>query len=432
MLLRKSLMALALCSITATACSHKHHQVVKTIDTKSIRNDSSLNSSQKAERLALAAEQLVSPGSFMYAKDVVDQALSIDSDNKRAQMIDALIAPLMATKGILERVKPIAERNEKSKAKYEEVMAKVDKKPAHALKTFLLDGKQDIVTEADAQSFTDSIRNAFDKQRTFFKNNKNLDLTFNLSDLFSAAALNKEDSCYMDTDESGVYKEYCLEDTTPAVLEYKLNRADNEAIQQIAAGMEIYISLLNSYDVSGALAVSDKYDNTNANSNEVREELLKNKSFGTLRGSSGLNGIVSMGMDAISGIRYAAAAQDELCPAGVKDKSNRPEYVFTQGICISDRKDTENPLENILKTVELALKGEAISHKFTGDKGEYTTVVTPVSILMGSVKDVRDLGLGFNQCGNVVGVGDATLGGVFPRKDVNVVLNLDNTYPCQN
>lgn len=431
MLYRKPILIIAVCSLALTvACSKKVVRInTATVNSTDIMNDSSLTSSQKAERLALAAEQLVSPGSFMYAQDVADMALSIDSGNKRAQLVKVLIAPLMATKGIMARIKPLAERNDENKADYQKALERLDEQPNHALKTFVLDGKADITSEKDIQNFNDSIRDAFNKQRLFFKANKNLDMTFNISDLFSAAAISNKDECYWNESDGGVYNQYCYEDNQPVVLEYKLNRADNEALQQISAGAQIYLTLLNSYDVSGSLAASEKYNSTGASFEVVKDELLKNKSFGTLRNNT-LTNISALGMDAISGIRWAVAIQKELCPNGTGVSGSRPGHVFSKGVCIDDQKSGSNPLENVLKTIEVALSGGGIMQTFGAEKEDYTTEIR-ANVLMGSVTDIRNLALSFNECGNVIHAGDSTLGGTFPKRDANIVLNLSSTK-CQN
>ena len=423
MFLRKSIIMLAACSLATSACSKKNEkEVVKTIDTNAIISESGITDSKKAEKLALAAEQLVSPGSFMYAKDVVDQALAIDKNNKRAQMVDALISPFISYKGIMTRIKPLSDRNEENKIKYEKALADLDKQPNHALKTFVTDseGLSEIKNEKDIQAFYDSLRNSFNKIRVFFKSNKDLDLTFNLSDLFAVAAIDEEEACHWQA-ENGIYEQYCFEDKKPVVLEYKLNRADNEAIQQIASGYVIYFTLLNSYNLSGALDVSDTVKSTGiSSSNEIREMLLEDPLFGTLRDSTGLNNIINLGLDAVTGLRWVKSMQKEVCSSGISDNSNRPGYIFSKGLCLKDASG-KNSLDNILSLVELGLKGGLIEGTFSGT---YTTQTRPAAPLMGSIKDVRDLGLGFNECGKVMNAGDSTLGGVFPKRDANVIINL--------
>lgn len=438
MLYRKTLIIAALCSLAfAMACSKKKERVVvNTIDTQAIRSDSSLTKEDKSERLALAAEQLVSPGSFMYADDVAEEALSIDANNKRAQLVKALIGPMMATKGILARVKTLSDTNEQSKQKYDLALEKLEKVPNHALKTFATEGVDNIKTEKDVQAFVDTIKEAYNKQRLFFKTNKDLDLTFNLSDLFSAAALNKDDddNCYWDYNENGIYQEYCWNEDgidgdgkEPVVLEYKMNRADNEALQQISAGIQIYLTILNSYDLSGSISVNEKYQDTNTATAQIREELLKDKSFGTLRNNT-LKTISSLGLDAISGIRWAKTIQNEICPSGEAVKGSRPGHVFSKGICIKDSNSSTTSLEKILSSVELALNGKALRRTFKGETSSYTTDVK-ADVVLGSVNDVRDLELGFNSCDKLVNAGDNTLGGTFPKKDANVIINL-NSHAC--
>lgn len=167
---RKIVVALVVCA-AMTACTSKnncqHNKGKLRINSTAIIENTKLTLAEKAEELALAAEQLVGDTSFMYADTVAETALTIDATNKRAQLIRALVGPAMATKGALERVKPIANRNKESKEQYDKFLADLEKAPNHALKTFLFAGKADIKTEKDVQNFIGGIVSAFDRLRLF-------------------------------------------------------------------------------------------------------------------------------------------------------------------------------------------------------------------------------------------------------------------------
>lgn len=427
---RNLIVAIAVVS-ALTACTSKNESKNNgkmRINSTAITENASLTPAEKAEQLALAAEQLVSGTSFMYADAVAETALSIDATNKRAQLVRALVGPAMATKGALERAKPIAYRNAKSKADYDKFLADFDKAPNHALKKFLFSGQTDIKNEKDVQNFIGGIVSAVDRLRVFFKSNKNMTITLNVpgEKLQGDILDKKQEECYWQQEAEGVYENTCdLKD----VLQIKVERADIEGMQQIVAGYQVYFTLINAYSLAGAIGVSDKYKDAEVSGNVIREELLKVPEFATLRDAKGLSAIVTMGIDAIAGVRWAKNLQQQLCAAGQSDESNRPGYVLSSGICIQDRQDSETSLEEMLKNVELALSGGLVDATFKGQHGEYTTKIKPVSVLKGSVQDVRDLDLIFDNCGRVVSAGDSTLGGVFAKKDAGAVLSL-NRQEC--
>lgn len=202
-------------------------------------------------------------------------------------------------------------------------------------------------------------------------------------------------------------------------------------MQQIVSGFQVYSVLINAYSLDGAIGVSDRFKDKEVSGNVIREELLKVPGFATLRDATGLGSIVSMGIDAIAGVRWAKSLQSKLCPAGTDNPSNRPGYVFNNGLCIEEKQDAETSLEEVLKNVELALNGGLVDSTFNGVNGTHKTQIKPVAFLNGSVKDVRDLGLFFDECGNVIDSADSTLGGIFVKKDANVVLSLNRTQCLQ-
>jgi hypothetical protein len=324
----------------------------------------------------------------------------------------------------MARIQPIATRTPESKANYDRSMQKLQDAPKHALRDFLLEGSADIKTEKDAQNLIDSVRSAFTKQRQFFKSAKTSEMVLNLPEFAATYELDKEDECYWNLGPNGSYEQYC-EEAAPPVLQYKLNRADFEALQQIIAGTEIYMVLMNSYSLEGALNVNDKFKDSYGASKEVREALLANKEFATLRGKS-LASILEMGLDAVAGVRFARSIQDQLCKSGNNSDQNRPGFLF-RSICIKEN-TSRTPLDNILATVELVFKGGLFDTAFATPRGGvYETQVRAASFFEGGVRDVRDLGLTFDECNRVVSASDSTLGGIFVKKDANAVLSLNRS-----
>jgi hypothetical protein len=396
----------------------------KTISTSAIlASDAPANT--KAEQLALAAEQLLTPSGFIYADMILDMALQLDANNKRAGLYKSFLASSMATKGILARIKPLAEKDANSKKKLEELISKMQE---GSLKTFLLDGKGDIKDEKDAQAFTDSVINGMGKFRQFLKANKNLNIELNINDYLSAGTRTYSYERYCNTYPvgNGDYETDCWvneEDVANStVSKVSLNRADIEALQHITAGYQIYGALLNSYSVSGAIKVAQNNDgNQSATTQKIWKDLARDAEFGKLRNDI-YSQIPELGSDAIMGVRWAMSAQSELCPAGEDRPNSRPGTLFGNGLCI---KQTANEVEKTLEMVELALKGQRIPVKI----GDSEVEIAPVAITTNPVKDLKALKPVFNKCGKLASVSDDTLNGVFPNGDLNEALSVTSDCP---
>ena len=124
--------------------------------TKEIKNDVSLAPKAKAEWLAQMGEIFVNPTGFMYADDILNEALAIDGSNKRALFYKAFLKPLMSLEGILKRIEPVmAKETEDVKKSYEEYAKTY--LPNSGLQAFLLNGQPNIRNEADIQKYLDSL-----------------------------------------------------------------------------------------------------------------------------------------------------------------------------------------------------------------------------------------------------------------------------------
>jgi hypothetical protein len=418
--LRKSLAVMVTVS-TLAACSNKQaettHSGVTSLNSAAIMADKTLSPVEKAEKLALAGEQLTTPTGFMYADMVFDQALSLDSTNQRAKFYKAFLATPMTLRGILARVKPLADSNPKTKKQYDEAVSNL---PNSGLKTFLFDGTGDIKTEKDIQSFVDDIHNSQDQFRTFLKNNKAMEITLNVNDWAIQGSVQKTlEACAVNQTGDGQFDIKKCDMIT--ALQVKLNRADIEALQQIAAGVQIYTALLTSYDTTGGIAVARKYEGQTVSNKVLWKELSKNADFGKLRNTNALQNIVGMGIDAVAGVRWAVQIQNELCPYGDESSQNRSGYLFSKGLCIKSDNADGSKLEDTLKLVDMVLAGQTIDVT-VGQNQEIKTQARPSSILQSPVADLKALRPVFNNCDKVQSVSDDTIGGVFPTHDGNEAL----------
>jgi hypothetical protein len=409
----------SLCLITS--CNEKIQKTSVDQNKKQINTEkimaSDLSSKEKAEQLALAAEQLLTPSGFIYADMILDQALKLNPANKRAGLYKAFLAAPLASKGILARIQPLAARDPKTKQQLQDLIAKL---PAGNYKNFLLDGKGDISDEKGIQAFADSVINGLGKLREFAKANKNLEITLNVNDYMTKPEVYEYHSSYCNTypDSQGNYTTECSDYNdvsrfqTPS--QFSMNRGDFEAVQHIAAGYQIYGSLLNSYSLSGAINVGKNANENPKPTSQIWKELVRDADFGKLRNDV-FSKIPQLGSDAIIGVRWAMSLQNELCPAGQAQSGSRPGMLVASGICV---KGEPSMIEETLKLAELALSGGRMPIRL----GMNDTEIAPKALMDSPIQDLKELKPSFNKCGKLTSIANDSLNGLFPNGDVNDTL----------
>lgn len=433
----KSFIGLTLVATLSSCNSATNDKNSNIIDASSIAADATLTQEQKSEKLAKAAEQLLTAQGFAYANEIADLSLQMDASNTRAQFVKAVLAPIMAHKGIYKRVKPLADLDAEASVKYAEELAKFEETtPNSTIKEFLLDGQADIKNETDIQNYLDTMSDSFKAIREFAKNNKNTELTFMASDsLFQAMSNRYEKSC--EVNHLGNYKYELNCPDVKNLMEIRFNRADFEAIQHVAAGYELYFSLANSYNLTGSVDKALALKGTEEDAQKVIEDLLKNKDFATLREGNGFKKVKSMGLDAIAGARWVMKNQNTLCPMGKEHPRNRVGMLLNNGLCAEKSNAAEDSKNLSLasdvlmgKVIENAILGGSQSYEFIDGRWElvvkegYKTSLKPVAIFESPISDLRNvLPQTYDKCGNVTSIKDSTLAGVFVKGDFNTYLS---------
>jgi hypothetical protein len=424
-----------------TGCLSKSNKSTVRLDQSTITFDAGLSDAEKSEKLALAGEQLITPSSFMHADFLFELALKYDSSNIRAQFYKAFLGPKMALKGSLAKTKYIYSLEPKSKADYDEFLTKL---PNSEIRNFLTDSTEVIRTEKSAQVLLTDVYDQFDKFRLFLKANKNMDLTLNLNPLaFTDKIQEEENACEVEVVGEGVYDlTNCRYDD---LWEAKLDRADIEALQHMTAGIQLYLTAYIAYDLSGLNDVRIKFQDLDVDDNVLFRTLLQNKDFGVLRDPRFFANIKGMGLDYVSAARWAANLQEQLCANESTRTNQRRGKLFHKGLCLFERssyseysQDTgwtkvydetkEEAKDNflaVLNIVETVVSGKLMTQSF-GENDEYETEIKYGAIIENPIKDLRDLDLIFNDCGDVARTIDPTLNGMFPNSDANYILSLDD------
>lgn len=393
--------SLASCSQEAPSSKSPIHS----ISVSSITADTSLSSKDKAEKLALAGEQLVTYTGFMYSEEILDLALELDPKNKRAQFYKAVLATPMKLKGILTRVKPLLKKYPESQNNYNEVLSSV---PEGGLKTFLLDGNEDIKDESDVQGFMDEIYQGQDKLRRFLKDNKNTNLVLNLNDIGLIRQSEDEALKRCEVEKIGSETYAIKRCDMSRVMQVELTRADMESLQHLTAGFQIYSLMFNSYDLSGTVQVSQNIEEGDT-TESVWNKLVENSAFGKIRNPKLIQNIPSLGIDLIAGVRWALSMQETLCSSG---EGARKGILFPNGICLEDKLSDGRPVEDVLKLAELVLQGQTHITRFTDSQGSKQIEVNPAAAFNNPVKDLKNLIPEFNECGRISKIADPSFNGV--------------------
>ena len=392
------------------------------IDVAAIKADTKLNPVERAEKLALAAEQLLSAQGFVYADSIADLSLKEDPTNLRAQFVKAILAPIIPQQGLVSRLQPISEMNPRLKERYDRLVLKMNEKlPASTARSFLLEGAADIKTEADLQTLLDKVSAGFKSLRSFAKDNKDKELSVTVSDILVEPLLGRlKNACHIAEVSPGEFELECPKEMS--TLQVTLSHADFEALQEAAAAGEVSLALSASYDLAGTMDVAKNHvddEPASINAKEIVEQVLSNAKFGTLRaGQIGFQKLKEMGADAVLGARWIMANQSNVCKLGHTDPLNRVGQLLDEGLC-----ENMVPQRNmILANTEKAIAGQTIS------VGLYNVTVSPNAWMAASPVNLHAFTpLTFDACHNVVGAADPSLGGLLPNGDLNVILKRSAT-----
>lgn len=394
---------------TLTACGGQSgHQ---NVDTKEL-----IQANQKtmdAETLADAAEQLVSPYTFMLADKVADMALSKDPKNLKARFYKAFLKRAMVMKGILKRVRPFAQT-------YGDI-AQLDQNiknfPNSPLRDFLLDGNEDIKTYSDIQDVLVKYAQAVNDFRIFLKNNEDMDLTLKLNPYVFEQQL-KEDAvknCVVEQNDSENVSVQC--DLRDIAIK-KLNSGDAVALEQMEAGEVLYYALYTSYSVEGIERILPKNGAENTLSPQEQMSLIQSApNLGRLRKDQTISLMTSLGADFSVAAKWAMKYQSNLCPKGYGVQGQRKKQLFANGICIRDMSE----MQRTVTLLDQALRGVINVNLLDGNNQERSADVNPFAIAKNPVQDLRLLmPNNFNACGKATSLKDKTLGGLFPNGDAEV------------
>lgn len=408
--------------VLTVACSKNDSSPATTsMNTKSIIENPSLTDAEKAEQLALAAERLIYTDGIVYANQVLEQALGLDSANIRARLYSAIIRPGELQRGLRSRLSYL-------EIKKEGILNKVDKQLENSknenLIAFVKEQRaSDLTDERSIQKHLDQMQSSFMDIRKLAASLKNTELTLNIPKNI-AEDLNRRnryctvrveaDTYSIEPIESNYIGTDCNFDLERKV---KLNAADFEAIKQYASGSVAYLTLGNLYDADGLIDAHQK-DLSRA---ELYKIVSTNARFGLLRSLKPLQNLKALGADYAASVRWALDRQQELCPNGYDEQVARPAHLIERAICISEATGNKNisDIANILDGKDMVVAAQINSE-------EINITTTPLAFFDNPIKDLKTLNPAFTNCDKVASISNTSLNGLLPNNDANLLLQKDN------
>lgn len=389
------------------------------------KTEINISATQDAETLTSAAEQLISPYTFMLADSVLDTALQKDPTNKKAQLYKLFLKQPMLTRGIAKRIRPFIKQhgNSSNLVDFDKNIAQFPESP---LKKFYLDSKsEDIKTAEDVQDLFVKMRDASIDFHRFLKENQDLNLELNLNPYIFEQQIKKDsvNSCtVVDSTVICDYKDIAIR---------KVNSADMVALSQMAAGQVAYWTLYTSYSVKGLDKVFTTLKDGNLNARQIQNLLESQNDLGLLRKDAKFEILSKLGADFAAAWRWAIQYQSNLCPKGTASSNQRKGYVFSDGVCVS----TGSQAQADLAQLEQILRGAVQMDLPANGHNNYIVKTTfdPMAVVRNPIKDLRSIApSSYVKCGDksikAATLRDNTLGGIFPKGDAELMI-LEN---CKN
>ncbi len=267
-----------------------------------------------------------------------NQALELNPENQRAIFWREFLRPLLETKGLLARIRPLYMKNPDGLNRYTAVRRQLSIDVAPAFFDFLNDGPNDIDTDEKFLDWMDRAILSLDTLRTFIKNNK--DKTYRLrvpEQLIASEKIENErdGSCAAMTFMTSTFT------GCPAngMFSVQLNRADLEGLQYIVSRQMFEFSLLYAYRLSPTKLIEGQRGRQSTKG--FLEGLLKGYD-GNLLARNRIALAKSVLPDWIAAQRFVIENQDELCDSG-KSRDRQ-----STGLCVQ-----KGPINHEARNLEL-------------------------------------------------------------------------------
>lgn len=367
---------------------------------------------QTSSELADAAEQLVTPYTFMLASKVNDAALEKDPTNLKALFYKKFLARTEVFRGIQYRIQPLLKTDSDRK----NWLAQKDAMPDSALKTFLyVASKPQLKTVTDIQNVMGEYVASVRSFRDFLKQNNSSELVLNLNPVFFQARISEQskNNCEVVGSDKADFDFKC--DNSEAA-KVRLNGADFIALSQISAGEMLYFGSFNNYSLEGVDTLNQPGQQLTLE--QGLNKLFANQQFGKLRSDNTISMIKDIGADLGAATKWAMQYQKELCPKGDSEIIQRRGYLFERGFCISNTNEVQKGLSYLDQAMAGVMAIDVKNAHGTTDKIN----VDVFALSKNPIADLRSIApTAYNSCG-IASLADNSLGGVFVDKNLDVIL----------
>lgn len=398
---------------------------VQVIDINQI-SASSASKETAAEEIALIAESLLRPNTYIQANALAREALSLNQFNIRAQFVDKITQPQLELKGLYKRILPIVSTRPEKLAEYTEFLTSTERmvrdpklgmKDADTQTFYFADGQPQLKSESDFQDVVEKYVERVDEVRSWLKTNRKQALTVNMyKELSDAPICRAKETSLKVWELTGCQTR--VEKTSA-----KMNVADFEMLRQNVAGVQVYIAMLTMYSVDGLFKNADKIPGGKG----AVQALNGISGLGKLRNNKFAALLPEVAQDAIVGVRLAAKHHKTLCPKGSPADGSRKGMLFHSGICAQ----TTSAVERVMGIAEQMIQGKVVTATFITSNEPVEATVDYQSFKQNPPQDLRELGpVGYNGCGDLEILGNGTAGGLFPKGDLNAILREENKN-CQ-
>jgi hypothetical protein len=382
--------------------------------------DSNLAPTVKADELASAAEDLMTAHGFDEANKTASLALKEDPKHLKAGLIKALTDVVLILRGLQIRLDPLMQ---KDKANYP-LLVKSFSEGFQRLKMpflekLMVDGVPDITSETELLDYIDKVMGTLERLVLFTNEHRTEEVTLKAYPIFSNLLNSRYvKTCELKTNAKGDFEIACPDKSTR--FQVMLNPADFEEIKLIATTYLFLLTYLGSYDISGIIEADiDRRAHPELPFQSFIETLLKNKNFGTLRKTARLSNLRTISSDILGSLHWFSSHLSFACPMGQADPSYRQGMLFFDALCV------DPSFMSFFSEIIDHVSGKPIV-KILNNNGQ------PVSGQLDYLKfadhpltDLRQLGhVTFNNCRDILNIGEPSMGGIFPNKDANFLLPL--------
>ncbi len=392
----------ALFLISLTACQKKYEDKNAGIKVSQANQMSS-------DELTSAAEQLITPYSFMVAHKMAKLALEKNPTNAKAEFIYLLTKRFEAFRGLHTRMRPLLKGVQIQR--HEEWAQRFPNSP---LKTFLTAPGAPLKNLSDTQDVLSDYFAAIEEFRNFLKKKQAHQIEIQLNANAFEGEIREEmaDRCrYKGTEDDA---ELICDFSEIAVK--KLNSADFIALRQILAGEMLY-SMFNNYSLSGIDRIDENRTLTNQQKTKLMSEISE---LGKLRNRHTFAILKDIGSDLSGAIKWALRYQKELCPKGAGTANQRRGFVFSSGICVDDQDEAQK----LISVLDNALRGAIRVDLKDANHNTVSTMVSPFVWSKNPIKDLRSIApTQWNECDEATSLVDNSLGGLFVEKNYHLFMD---------